>query len=76
MDVSRTQNHFAVLMKLPLQSSNPSMCASDPVIELSEDYSSLLNKGIHETTLQGMWKKAAELVTTDGMIVRVPREKD
>lgn len=32
--------------------------------------------GIHETTLQSMWKKASELVTTDGMIVPVLGEKD
>ena len=74
MNVSQRQDQFVALMKLPLQSSNPNV--SDPVIELSEDYSSLLNKGIHESTLQGMWKKAAKLVTTDGVIVPIPGEKN
>ena len=45
MNISQRQDHFLALMKLPLQLSNPSV--SDPVIELSEHYSSLLNKGIH-----------------------------
>ena len=62
--------------KLPLQSSNSSNLDPESITpELSEDYSSLLNKGIHESTLQSMWKKVAELVTTDGMIVPIPGEK-
>ena len=52
MSLSQRQDHFVALTKLSLESSDRSV--SDPVVELSENYSSLLNKGIHQTTLQGM----------------------
>ena len=36
----------------------------------------MLGKGVHESTLQNMWKKATELVKNEGMIVPIPGEKD
>lgn len=39
---------------------------------LSEGYEKLRDKGIHEATLAGIWKKAAQLVHKESMILPVP----
>ena len=73
MDVQSRQSHFTTLMKLPLEPNGTGQTDSNHT--LSKDYSPLLDKGIHETTLRNIWKKAAELANTDGMIVPIPGEK-
>ena len=40
--------------------------------QLSCGYENLLHKGIHESTLSDIWKKASRLVNTEGMMVPVP----
>lgn len=83
MSTKARQAHLKKVFSLPLRSTDASrdnqacseeqMDVEDEVeVQLSCGYETLLNKGIHESTLGGIWKKASRLVNTDGMIVPIP----
>ena len=83
MSTNARQTHLKKVFSLPLRSTDASrdnqacfeeqMDVEDELeVQLSCSYQGLLNKGIHESTLSGIWKKASRLVNTEGMIVPVP----
>ena len=77
MSTNARQTHLKVF-SLPLRSTNASNSeerndVEDEVeVQFSCGYQDVLKKGIHESTLSGIWKKASRLVNTEGMIVPVP----
>ena len=76
MSTNARRTHLKVF-SLPLRSTDVSRdnqaCSGAQIdveeVQLSCGYKDLLNKGIHESTLNGIWKKASRLVA---MIVSVP----
>ena len=84
MSTNARQTHIKRVFSLPLRNMNASRdnqtCSEERVesnvddleVQLSCGYQGLLSKGIHKSTLSGIWKKASRLLTTDGMIVQVP----